>query len=78
MKRKLKSWEIELLEKGNTYAFAKLFFEFFPKEAKKYKTADHLRKCVEFDSDSEIYTFWEDEVKSFFNTKMECIGWKEY
>lgn len=76
-KRKLEAWETKMLEKGNTYAFAMLFFEFFPKDAKKYRTRDELRKCVEFDSDSKIYTFWEDGVKSFFDTKMECIGWKE-
>ena len=77
-KRELKAWEIEMLEKGNTYAFAMLFFEFFPEDAKKYKTKDELRKCVEFNPDSKEYTFWDDEVKSFFNTKMECTGWKEY
>lgn len=77
-KRELKAWEIEMLEKGNTYAFAMLFFEFFPGAAKKYETKDELRKYVEFDSNSKEYTLWEDEVKSFFNTKMDCIGWKEY
>lgn len=83
MKKKFEipNYVIELLEKGNCYTFASLFKEKFPKEFKKNKfEVSNYNAWVDWNEEDKIYTVWAmaDGGKAYFDTKLNCTGFKDY
>ena len=83
MKRDLRLYEKQMLEEGNEYTFGGLFREFYPDEAeaegfdlKSY--VNKYRAFIEFNAEDKIYTFVGERGKYYFDTSMDCIGFKEW
>jgi hypothetical protein len=76
----LKSWQKELLEKGNRSVFAEIFCTKYPEIAKKqgFKKMDY-NSWVDWNEEDKIFTVWnKNGDKDFFNTSFEFLGRKEY
>lgn len=78
--RKLKSFEKELLQDGNTYSFAYLALEFHKDLCKEagFTFEDAVNRYrTRIDYNDGIYTLWgKNGVKYFFDTEMNFRGTK--
>jgi hypothetical protein len=74
-------WAKESLAEGNRYTFAELFAQKFPKEFKKNKfEVGNYNAWVDWNEEDKIYTVWTmaDGGKAYFDTKLNCTGFKDY
>lgn len=78
---KLSDIDKELLQQGNTYSFARLLVENYPKEAKEAGINSYVNdyKKIDFDKDNKEYILYYDNGdKAFFSTDFKCKGYKTY
>lgn len=83
MKRDLRPYEKQMLEEGNLYTFGGLLREFYPEESeangfdlKAY--VNSYRAYIEFNAEDKTYTFSGKSGKYYFDTEMNCIGFKAW
>lgn len=81
--RDLKEFEKKLLDLGNRYTFGGLLREFYLEEAeangfdlKTYVNA--YQSYIEFNEKDKTYTFIGDKGKYYFDTAMNCTGFKAW
>ena len=83
MRRQLKDYEKELLKDGNCYTMGALLREFYLDDVEREgftfnKYVNSYKAFIEWNAETQTYTFFGKTHKAYFNTNADCIGVKEW